>query len=264
MVIGIPMSTSKIQYYINQAYADYVREAGFEPLTINPKNNAVLMAGICDGLILPGGIDVDPTYYGIDNYSSFAVDPEKDMFERELFYQFVGAGKPIFGICRGLQLIARELLASFGIGKRLRFRQHVRNHALNTDLDLARNIVAHSVQARKSLLYGPGHAGKYTRMFVNSMHHQCLSYTHAKGAKVEKESKELLGLGFEILARTVYGLDEDDEFTIIEAFRMKWEGSKILAVQWHPEEMKDYLLLENFFTEEGEAIELEQAVELGV
>ncbi len=264
MVIGIPMSKSKTQYYINQAYADYVREAGLEPLTINPKNNSVLMAGICDGLILPGGIDVDPTYYGIDNYSSFAVDPEKDTFERELFYQFVGSGKPILGICRGLQLIARELLTTFGIRKRLRFRQHVRNHALNTDLDLARNIVAHSVQARKSLLYGAGHAGKYTRMFVNSMHHQCLSYTDVKGARVEKEGKELHDLGFEILARTVYGLDEEDEFTIIEAFRMKWEGSKILAVQWHPEEMKDYLLLENFFTEEVEAVEPEQANELGV
>ncbi len=264
MIIGIPMSKSKTQYYINQAYADYVREAGFEPLAINPKNNSVLMTGICDGLMLPGGIDVDPTYYGVDNYSSFAVDPEKDTFERELFYQFIESGKPIFGICRGLQLIARELLTTFGIRKRLRFRQHVRNHTLNNDLDLARKIVAHSVQARKSLLYGPGNAGKYTRMFVNSMHHQCLSYTNAKGARVEKEGQELLGLGFEILARTFYGLDEDDDFTIIEAFRMRWEGSKILAVQWHPEEMKDYLLLENFFTEEEVAVEPEQAIEAGV
>lgn len=263
MVIGIPMSKSKTQYYINQAYADYVREAGFEPLTINPKNNTVLMEGICDGLILPGGIDVDPTYYGIDNYSSLAVNPEKDTFERELFYQFIGAKKPIFGICRGLQLIARELLTTFGIRKRLRFRQHVSNHTLNNDLDLARNIVAHSVQARKSLLYGPGNAGKYIRMFVNSMHHQCLSYTDQKGVKAEKEGQKLFDLGFEILAQTVYGLGEDDDFTIIEAFRMKWEGSKILAVQWHPEEMKDYLLLENFFTEEKEEIELEQVAELG-
>ncbi len=260
MIIGIPMSTSKIQYYINQTYVDYVREAGFEPLMISPKSDPFLMAATCAGLLLAGGVDIDPTYYGRSNYSSLSVEPEKDMFERQLLHLFVAEGKPVFGICRGLQLIARELMLAFNTGKRLKFHQHIEDHTLNTDLGLARNIVAHAIEAKRGVLYGDGNAARYTRMFVNSMHHQCLSYTNLKNVGAEED--ELNNIAFEILGKTTYGLGEKDKFVVVEAFRLMWGESRILAVQWHPEELKDCSLLEHFFNHEARVAE--QANEMEV
>jgi putative glutamine amidotransferase len=63
MRIGIPMSESNTQYYINQAYVSYVVESGMSPVLITPGNNVAEILELCDGLLLPGGIDLDPTYY---------------------------------------------------------------------------------------------------------------------------------------------------------------------------------------------------------
>ena len=59
----------------------------------------------CDGLLLCGGGDIDPARYGQANQGSQPPDPVRDQAELELFHAFLQAGKPIFGICRGMQLI---------------------------------------------------------------------------------------------------------------------------------------------------------------
>ncbi|MGE4064408.1 MAG: gamma-glutamyl-gamma-aminobutyrate hydrolase family protein [Rhodospirillaceae bacterium] len=59
-----------------------------------------------DGLILQGGADIHPSVYGEEPMPVLGpVDAVRDSFELELLHAFVAAGKPIFGICRGLQLI---------------------------------------------------------------------------------------------------------------------------------------------------------------
>ena len=59
----------------------------------------------CDGLLLCGGGDIDPARYGQADQGSQPPDPVRDQAELELFHAFLQAGKPIFGICRGMQLI---------------------------------------------------------------------------------------------------------------------------------------------------------------
>lgn len=59
-----------------------------------------------DGLIIPGGPDVDPTLFGEEpKWKIGRTNYKRDLFELELFQAFYKAGKPIFGICRGCQLI---------------------------------------------------------------------------------------------------------------------------------------------------------------
>ena len=59
-----------------------------------------------DGLIIPGGPDVDPTLFGEEpRWKVGGANYKRDVFELELFRAFYEAGKPIFGICRGCQLI---------------------------------------------------------------------------------------------------------------------------------------------------------------
>lgn len=58
-----------------------------------------------DGLLLCGGADVDPRYYGEETDGSVGIDAERDENELALLRAYVLAGKPVFGICRGHQLI---------------------------------------------------------------------------------------------------------------------------------------------------------------
>lgn len=58
-----------------------------------------------DGLLLCGGNDINPKYYNEDINGSVNIDDLRDAAEFELFRKFVEAKKPIFGVCRGCQLI---------------------------------------------------------------------------------------------------------------------------------------------------------------
>ncbi len=59
----------------------------------------------CDGLLLCGGGDIECTLYGQEDQGSQPPDRDRDRAETALFRAFHGAGKPILGICRGMQMI---------------------------------------------------------------------------------------------------------------------------------------------------------------
>lgn len=68
--------------------------------------NAVEGQGaLWDALLLPGGGDLEPWRYGQENTASHSLEPERDGAELALLSEFTAAGKPVLGICRGLQLI---------------------------------------------------------------------------------------------------------------------------------------------------------------
>ena len=56
----------------------------------------------CDALLLPGGGDLDPALFGEENWGSLEPNRQLDLTEIELALGFCEAGKPIFGICRGM------------------------------------------------------------------------------------------------------------------------------------------------------------------
>jgi putative glutamine amidotransferase len=59
-----------------------------------------------DGLVLQGGNDVAPETYGeTPLHPDWAGDRVRDLYEMELIDAFIRAGKPVFGVCRGLQLL---------------------------------------------------------------------------------------------------------------------------------------------------------------
>jgi len=165
MKIAIPLSPAETTFKLNRAYIDYIAQAGYDPIPIVPQNDAMSVAESCDGLILPGGIDIDPIYYGQSNWGSFWADSDKDDFERQLMWAFVNYAKPIFGICRGLQLIAREYIKHAGekqvtpasnekIMERLVFGQDIGGHDGPTRFNLFRHRPHHYVRAREDVLYG--------------------------------------------------------------------------------------------------------------
>lgn len=249
MIIGIAASSSKTQYYINQAYVDFVREAGFQPLVIAPNTDLNVFVGLIDGLLLPGGIDLDPIYYGEDNWNSMNVDPNKDAFERALLHICLEQKKPVFGICRGFQLIIREyMLHDPEICSFMYFCSHIPNHAQTTDQNLERGIHQHFVNYSPELLYGGPR--EIEAMPVNSMHHQCLV--------TDFGNEKVLGVrGFRMAAWTTRGIKPTKNKTkverVCEALTISGWGSPVTAVQWHPEELRDVELLRNFFAKPAAA-----------
>lgn len=102
-----PMETDLRRYdsQLHDTYANAVYRAGGLPIPTCAVG-AEELAELCDGLLLSGGVDLDPRYYGEEILNDTVnIRPERDAFELALFRAFYQKGKPIFGICRGCQLI---------------------------------------------------------------------------------------------------------------------------------------------------------------
>lgn len=253
MKIAIPLSCSKTQHYVNMAYTDLIISAGFVPVMVPQGADVTKFMAEVDGLLLPGGIDVDPIHYGDDNWASMTTDPSKDAFERELLYAAMNNSVPVFGICRGFQLIIREyMLSRPNILDFMAFEQHVDRHNQVENQQLPRTIHQHFVNYVPGLLYSSENADEYivNVMPVNSMHHQCLTVDFGKG--------DTLGVpGFDMIAWTQRGLKitvANKHEVVCEAYRINDWAVPILAVQWHPEELRDTKLLSNFFRPKGKQI----------
>ena len=62
-------------------------------------------ASPCAALLLPGGGDVEPWRYGRPHTASRGREPDRDRAELLLLARFTAAGRPVLGICRGMQVI---------------------------------------------------------------------------------------------------------------------------------------------------------------
>lgn len=238
MIIGIPAFGSPT-VILNKAYIDYIHNSGFTPLIINEHNSLSMMADMCDGLLLPGGGDLDPIYYYDNNSSAYNVNPEKDNFERNLMYEFKDSEKPIFAICRGFQLMAREFVVD-NFNVELSYYQHISGHSQTGDKKAARNIASHFVRYDIDSLYGDhkDDVNGIDIIAVNSMHHQGIVL---KDSKVEV-GDTLIEDPLEIIITAVaYNNTPSDTVGIVEGLEIP--SMKISGVQWHPEELNDVNLL---------------------
>ena len=151
-----------------------------------------------DGLLLCGGADLDPALYNEGMNGTKKIDRERDALEMALTEEFVRAGKPIFGICRGCQL----LNVYFG-GSLIQHLPASDIHDYTIYEDLVHPIAVEEGSIL-SKLYGE-------RFMINSNHHQAVKQP-GKGIRIT-------------------GYLED----VPEA--IEHESLPIFAVQWHPERM---------------------------
>ena len=152
-----------------------------------------------DGLIICGGNDIDPAYYNEEMNGSVNIDSKRDMAEFALAKAFAKEKKPIFGICRGCQL----LNVAFG-GNLYQDISNASEHCSFSDYDLV-----HKVTVKKDSFLHKMYGAEFS---VNSFHHQAI-----------KEPGE----GFDVVATA--------DYTTIEGIIHK--ELPIFGVQWHPERM---------------------------
>lgn len=154
----------------------------------------------CDGLILCGGYDLEPSLYHQTNQGSVNMDRIRDEAELMLARGYLAAGKPVFGICRGLQL----LNVIFG-GDLIQHLPTTQLHSSGTGVDL----IHETITAEGSLLYHLYGKSPVT----NSSHHQAIGR----------------------LGKGLIATQWSEQGHVIEAFEHK--SLPVFAVQWHPERM---------------------------
>jgi putative glutamine amidotransferase len=194
--IGVTTSPKReADYYLT--YGRAVEAAGAEAVYLPPGTSSL---GGLDGLLLPGGWDVNPALYGEKPDAKVGdIDPELDETELILFKDARQRQLPVLGICRGQQVI------NVAMGGTL--LQHLEGHEVRAH---GRKHLAHraSVDPASEL----GRAAEGTEIQVNSLHHQAVG-TLAPGLKQTATGED----------GTVEGLETDDGL--------------IVAVQCHPEEL---------------------------
>ena len=111
-----------------------------------------------DGLLLPGGGDIAPWRLGAAPGLARNIDEERDAGEFALAERFLALGRPILGICRGVQLLNAVLGGTL--------LQHIEGHAAVERVDRVHEVRAQA-DSRPGRLYGAASR-------VNSAHHQAL------------------------------------------------------------------------------------------
>lgn len=160
-----------------------------------------------DGLILQGGADVSPVSYHCEpQREEWRGDRVRDLYEIELFWEFMIQGKPILGICRGCQLINVALGGTLYQDLPTEL-DDVANHNDAELYDALSHQIIFSSDASLIDMYGGRRDG-----WVSSIHHQA----------VNKLGKDLKIEAWSLPDR------------VIEAIRWRGEGF-VLGVQWHPE-----------------------------
>jgi len=176
------------------------------------KKNADDIAN-CDALVLSGGIDIHPEFYGgsleYPKRPKKGWKKERDLFEKSLFASALEHSKPILGICRGLQLINISLNGTLvqNLGDELN-KIHEGSPDKSHQVQIKKDTILHAIVGTE-------------KTEINSAHHQAI---------------DKLGKGLVINARSFDGVTEGVE----------WKDPPgkpfLLAVQWHPERMFEFHL----------------------
>ena len=93
-----------LRKYMQSKYTISLLRVGAIPVWIDPDDVEKMLR--CDGLLMPGGEDVDPARYGqAVSEKCGKTLKERDAAEVKLLDAFLPTGKPVFGICRGVQML---------------------------------------------------------------------------------------------------------------------------------------------------------------
>ena len=218
-LIGVPTGREKSQrffglalYIMNQTYVRTLENLGALPVLIPLQMSEATLHGIferLDGLLLPGGEDMDPSTYRAERHPQLgATDKERDRTELLLTEWALAEGMPILGVCRGAQVINVACGGTLYQDLHSQRPDFAKHDYFPPNYERFR--ISHSIQieADSRLAHALGSVHE-----VNSMHHQGI---------------EQLGKGLRAVAVTDDGL--------VEAVEVP-ELPFVVGVQWHPEEL---------------------------
>lgn len=215
-IIGISGShnVEEHQLFLRENYMESVLRAGGLPVLLphfSDEATARALASRLDGLLLAGGGDVRPSRYGEEMLPACGEpDDQRDVFELLMIREALSMGMPIFGVCRGIQVLAvamggtlyQDIESQLGIEKLRHSQEPPYGEAVHTVRFAQGGLFARVTGVQE--------------MQTNSMHHQSI-----------KDPGERL---------VVEGVTEDG---VIEAVSAK-DDDGIFATQFHPEYLSDH------------------------
>jgi putative glutamine amidotransferase len=202
---AISLCDSKFDNYIK-----WLESAGIEYNIIDYRKNNFDDIEDCSSLLLTGGVDIFPEFYNDweDGMERDKYKPERDGFEFKLLDFALNNNLPVFGICRGMQLINCKLNGSL-----INDIKTVRNlnHDKINDMDITHEVNILNKTILSTII-------NEVKGEINSSHHQAIDRP---------------GEGLKVSAKSTDG--------IIEAIEWAEPGGHafMIAVQWHPERMKN-------------------------
>lgn len=94
-----------MRYQLNANYVRMVADAGGNPVLITPETEPEELASLVDGILIPGGLDIDAAEYGAENHEKNELQvPLRYQMERRV-YAALPRETPVFGICYGAQFL---------------------------------------------------------------------------------------------------------------------------------------------------------------
>lgn len=209
-VIAVSSALDNGNTFVHRDYTESVVLAGGIPLVIPSLVRPEWMdrvREVADGLLLTGGEDVDPNLYGEEPLPGLGtVSPERDIAEVLLARRFMAADKPIFAICRGLQLLNAVAGGTLFQDIERKFPDCLQHRQLAPRSHLSHQVVI----ADGSLLEKSAGAAQIR---VNSFHHQAVKQP-APGFRVNAVASDGVVEGVESVSHRF-----------------------VLGVQWHPENL---------------------------
>ena len=207
-IIGLTMHADRKTLQVNDTYIQAIIQAGGIPICLPYLDgpDSIHIMNKIDGLLLIGGHDIDPRFYDADPHPKLGeIIKQRDESELAYFYEAFELDIPIFGICRGHQL----LNVALG-GTLLQDIESQREHVIKHSQVSERGETTHKVTIFKSRLQ---EILGQDLIYVNSFHHQA----------VHRIADELVEVA----------ISADG---IVEALEHR-EKFYCLSVQWHPEEL---------------------------
>jgi putative glutamine amidotransferase len=222
-LIGITASRSSPEsgsvICVKETYVKAILRAGGIPLLIPPgvsENDCESLLSRLDGLLLSGGGDIDPVYFGGTPHSKvYGIIPDRDELEIGLVKLAASRGFPFLGICRGIQVI------NVALGGTL--FTHIADQlpqALKHDNDNYA-FIAHPVRVKPGSQLA--RILSATEVETNSLHHQ----------------------GVDCLAPSLTPVAISSD-SLVEAVELPGHPFG-LGVQWHPEGMPDSIQMQALF-----------------
>ena len=215
-VIGITAShdTEHDKLFINSVYLRAIRNAGGIPMTFPmevTEDDLRDLVTLTDGVLFTGGDDIHPFLYGEETDAKCGnVSQPRDSMEMALVPLVMEFGKPIFGICRGIQILNTAMGGTLYQDIPSQFKSEL---SIAHRQPFAYKVPSHTVDITPGTLLSRILGEEHASIAVNSMHHQAI--------KDVAPGLEVCGYAPDKMIEAVYAPDYPF----------------LLGVQWHPEHL---------------------------
>ena len=215
-VIGITAShdTEHDKLFINSVYLRAIRNAGGIPIIFPmevTEDDLRDLVTLTDGVLFTGGDDIHPFLYGEETDAKCGnVSQPRDSMEMALVPLVMEFGKPIFGICRGIQILNTAMGGTLYQDIPSQFKSEP---SIAHRQPFAYKVPSHTVDITPGTLLSRILGEEHASIAVNSMHHQAI--------KDVAPGLEVCGYAPDKMIEAVYAPDYPF----------------LLGVQWHPEHL---------------------------